>query len=203
MIDDPKTAPAKEESPQPGAATAPDAAAAGGPAGGALAEPPEEAVARLEAELDALKDRHLRLAAEYDNFRKRTARERGETTSRAQAELVARLVDALDDLARFAHLDPAATDTRVLHEGIDLVDRKFWKHFTAIGLARIDETGVPFDPSRHEAVTTAPAPDPTGDQTVGAVFQPGYRLGDLLLRPARVQVLTWQEPGRGGGETAG
>jgi len=74
--------------------------------------------------VDVWKDRHLRLAAEYDNFRKRTAKERAETWQRAQAELVSRLADALDDLSRFAHIDPAAIDSKTLHEGVDLVERK-------------------------------------------------------------------------------
>jgi molecular chaperone GrpE len=178
------------------------AAETGVPSPGALAELPEEAVSRLGAELDALKDRHLRLAAEYDNFRRRTARERMELTARAQADLVSRMVDALDDLSRFAHVDPAATDARTLHEGIDLVERKFWKSLTAIGLARIDGTGVRFDPGIHEAVTTASAQEPAQDGTVGMVLQPGYRLGDQLLRPARVLVLTWREPAAEGGDEA-
>lgn len=166
----------------------------GAPSPGALAELPEEAVSRLERELDGLKDRYLRLAAEYDNFRRRTTRERAELTTRAQAELVTRMIDALDDLARFAHVDPMATDTKTLHEGIDLVERKFWKSLTAAGLERIDRASVAFDPGVHEAVTTAPAADATQDNTVGVVLQPGYRLGEQLLRPARVLVLTWREP---------
>ena len=75
---------------------------AGAPQGsGALIEPPEEAVARLERELGDLKDKYLRLAAEYDNFRKRALKERTEAWEKAQGDLVLRLVDALDDLARF------------------------------------------------------------------------------------------------------
>jgi molecular chaperone GrpE len=197
--DDPEAAPAPEPTVP---AAADDATGAGAAVGtpaegapGALAEPPTEAVARLEGELDALKDRHLRLAAEFDNFRRRTVRERAELTQRAHAEIIVLLIDALDDLARFAHVDPATTDAKALHEGIDLVERKFWKHFTALGLTRIDQTGVPFDPKLHEAVMTAPAGDAAQDHTVSAVLQPGYKLGDALLRPARVQVLTWQGDG--------
>lgn len=144
------------------------------------------------SELDAWKDRHLRLAAEYDNFRKRTAKERTETWQRAQAELVSRLADALDDLSRFAHIDPAETDPKRLHEGIDLVERKIWKELEGAGVTRIDQAGVPFDPNLHEAVTMLPAPKPELDHTVGQVVQPGYKMRDTLLRPARVIVLTWQ-----------
>jgi molecular chaperone GrpE len=155
-------------------------------------EPPDQAIARLEAERDQLKDRYLRLAAEYENFKKRTAKERAEAWIRAQAELVTRLADALDDLSRFAHVDPATTDAQTLHEGVDLVERKVWKELAALGVTRIDATGVPFDPNVHEAVTTQPAGSPEQDHKVGQVLQAGYRLGETLLRPARVIVSTWQ-----------
>ena len=164
------------------------AAASAGPPPGAPAasQPPEP------SEVEVWKDRHLRLAAEYDNFRKRMAKERAEAWTRAQAELVTRLADALDDLSRFAHIDPAAVDSKTLHEGIDLVERKVWKELEAVGVTRIDQAGVPFDPNVHEAVTTQPAPKPELDHTVGQVVQPGYKMRDSLLRPARVVVLTWQ-----------
>jgi molecular chaperone GrpE len=145
------------------------------------------------SEVDVWKERHLRLAAEYDNFRKRTTKERVETWTRAQAELVNRLADALDDLARFAHLDPADVDSKTLHEGVDLVERKVWKELENAGVTRIDKAGVPFDPNVHEAVTTQPAAKPEQDHTVGQVVQPGYKMRDTLLRPARVIVLTWQD----------
>src|SRR5712691_2315411 len=152
----------------------------------------EETVARLTTELAEAKDKHLRLAAEFDNFRKRMARERAEVWGKAQAEVVSRFVDALDDLARFAHVDPAQTDAKTIHDGVDLVERKFWKELEPLGVRRVDETGVAFDPNLHEAVTTAPADEAAKDHTVGAVLQAGYRIGNVLLRPARVVVLTWQ-----------
>src|SRR2546422_259215 len=68
----------------------------------------------------------------------------------------------------------------------------------AAGVTRVDQVGVPFDPHVHEAVTTRPADHPAKDHTVGAVLQPGYRMGDALIRPARVIVLQWQ-----GGEARG
>jgi len=150
-------------------------------------------VEALEAERDQLKDRYLRLAAEYENYKKRTTRERAEAWVRAQAELVTRLADALDDLSRFAHVDPATTDPKTFHEGVDLVERKVWKELGAIGVTRIDATGVAFDPNIHEAVTTQPAPSAERDHTVGQVLQAGYKIGETLLRPARVIVLTWQD----------
>ena len=152
----------------------------------------EETVAQLTTELAEAKDKHLRLAAEFDNFRKRMVRERAEVWGKAQAEVVSRLVDALDDLARFAHVDPAQTDAKAIHDGVDLVERKIWKELDPLGVKRVDQVGVQFDPNLHEAVTTAPADEPTKNHTVGAVLQAGYRIGNVLLRPARVVVLTWQ-----------
>jgi molecular chaperone GrpE len=162
-------------------------------------------VVRLEDELGEARtalaqatDRYLRLAAEFENYKKRSVRERTETRARAQAELIERLVDALDDLARFAHVDPAQTDAKTIHDGVDMVERKFWKQLDAVGVTRIDQAGAPFDPNVHEAVTMQPAAQAAQDHTVGAVLQPGYKLGDALIRPARVVVLTWQ----GGREAA-
>src|SRR5438128_8208974 len=194
----------KDKQPQ---AAGPDAAAqlqgSGGSGGGALLEPPEEAVARLEREVADLKDKYLRLAAEYDNFRKRALKERTEAWEKAQADLVLRLVDALDDLARFAHVDPAQTDAKTIHDGVDLVERKLWKELEAAGVTRVDQSGVPFDRNLHEAVTTGPADHPAKDHTVGAVLQPGYQMRGALIRPARVVVLTWQEgrPQDGGAQS--
>jgi molecular chaperone GrpE len=171
------------------------------PESGALMEPPEEAGLRLEGELADVKDRYLRLAAEYDNFKKRAVKERTDLWQRAQADLVQRLVDALDDLARFAHVDPTQTDAKTIHDGVDMVERKMWKTLEAAGVSRVDQVGVPFDPHVHEAVTTRAADHPAQDHTVGAVLQPGYRMGDALIRPARVIVLQWQgEEGRGSGD---
>jgi len=174
-------------------AGAPPAAAS--PAAPLPGEPAAEAVRRLEADVADAKDKYLRLAAEFDNFKKRITRERTEGWARAQADLLARLVDGLDDLARFAHIDPAQTDAKTIHDGVDMVERKIWKQLEALGASRLDQTGVPFDPHVHEAVTMQPAASAAQDHTVAAVLQPGYKLGDTLIRPARVIVLTWQGGG--------
>jgi molecular chaperone GrpE len=136
-------------------------------------------------------EKYLRLAAEYDNYRKRTARERAELTSRAQAELVKQLVDALDDLARFAHVDPTTTDSATIVQGVDMVEKKFLKMLTAAGLEIVDPVNQSFDPTLHEAVATEPALSPEDDHVVARVFQVGYLFGGQLLRPARVVVKQW------------
>src|SRR5256886_17252112 len=80
-----------------------------------------------------------------------------------------------------------------------MVERKMWKALEAAGVTRVDQVGVPFDPHVHEADTTRPADHPAKDHTVGAVPQPGYRMGDALIRPARAIVSQWQgDEGRGG-----
>jgi molecular chaperone GrpE len=143
--------------------------------------------AKLENEVAELKDRHLRLAAEFDNYRKRINRERAELSDRAQASFVAKLLDVLDDMDRLVASDPA-TPLQTLREGLSAVDRKLSKALEDAGVERIDPTGADFDPSQHEAVSTIPAPDQSRVQQVSATFQPGYRLKGMLVRPARVQV---------------
>jgi len=79
------------------------------------------------------REKYLRLAAEYDNYRKRSAKERQDAGTRAQAELVRQLVEALDDVARFAHIDPATTDASTIVQGVDMVEKKLLKVLGARG----------------------------------------------------------------------
>lgn len=173
------------------------------PAPDASAESPHAAAAilpseqgALAAELEELKDRHLRLVAEFDNFRKRVNRERLELADRSQGALLGRMLDALDDLERALASDAATTSADVLRGALDAVSRKLWKELGAVGLERVVPTGQPFDPTWHEAIAIVPAPAGTPAQQVGATYQTGYRFKDQLLRPARVQV--FGEPGQGG-----
>jgi len=139
-------------------------------------------------ELASLRERHLRLAADFDNFRKRVERERGESWVRAQAQLLERLLEPLDDLARVADYDPATTPAGALHEGCEMVERKFLRAMEAAGMEEIEADGRPFDPTIHEALTTVPAESADEDNMVAQVYQKGYRLKGVLLRPARVVV---------------
>jgi len=147
--------------------------------------------ARLENEVAELRDRHLRLAAEFDNYRKRNTKERADLTDRAQASFVAKLLDVLDDMDRLVASDPA-TPLPALREGLSAVDRKLWKDLEEAGVERIDPAGSAFDPSLHEAVSTVAAPNRSLHHTVSATFQPGYRFKGVLVRPARVQVYSDQ-----------
>jgi len=145
----------------------------------------------LKAQLDAANDKYLRLAAEYDNYRKRTMKERQDERGRAQADLVKLLMDPLDDLTRFASVDVTSVSVPMMVEGAALVARKVFKELHAGGLTVIDPADQPFDPNHHEAVTTQPAASPEQDHTVGAVYQVGYMYNGMLLRPARVVVRQW------------
>jgi molecular chaperone GrpE len=150
-------------------------------------EPEAEAIRRLETQLEEVRDRQLRIAAEFDNYRKRVARERVEQTDRAQASLVTRLLDVLDDMDRLS-AEGGAASIESLRQAVELVDRKLRKELEAAGVERIDPAGQPFDPSLHEAVSAVPPPRPDLDHTVSATFQVGYRFKGALVRPARVQV---------------
>jgi molecular chaperone GrpE len=145
----------------------------------------------LRAQVDAANDKYLRLAAEYDNFRKRTMKERQDERGRAQADLVKLLMDPLDDLTRFANVDVTSASIPMMVEGAALVARKVFKELNAGGLTVIDPADQPFDPAMHEAVTTQPAASADQDHTVGAVYQVGYMYNGMLLRPARVVVRQW------------
>lgn len=148
----------------------------------------EQLEQEIEQELDALQDRFLRLQAEFDNYRKREARERSAAWARAKSDLVQKLLGALDDLQRVAHLDPGKTAASAVIHGVSLVERKLADTLEREGLTRIGEIGEPFDPHRHEAISILPASSPDQDGTVAAVAIPGYEFGNQLLRPAQVQV---------------
>jgi len=141
-------------------------------------------VGALQAERDELFDRLQRLAAEFDNFRKRNARENATLTERANERLVKELIPILDDLGRA--LEAAAEHEEAkLEDGVRLVHRSLGDLLTKEGLAEIDTDGK-FDPHVHEALLSQPSDAEEG--SVIEVVQKGYKLGDKVIRPARVVV---------------
>jgi molecular chaperone GrpE len=150
-----------------------------------------DATTDVQRQLDEQRDKYLRLAAEYDNFKKRTVRERTEASSRGQAELIRHIMDALDDLARFAHVDPEAAEARTVVQGVEMVERKLLKALQSAGLTIVSPENSSFNPELHEAVATEPAASAEDDHVVSRVFQPGYVFNGQLLRPARVVVKQW------------
>lgn len=150
-----------------------------------------EAAVALEKTLEAERDKYLRLAAEFENFRRRTLRERQEAGWRAQAELVQGLLDVLDDIMRFAHVDPSTVDAETVVHGVALVEKKIFKSLGGHGLELLNPVDHPFDPAFHEAVGTEPAATEAEDHLIAKVYQPGYVFRGQLLRPARVVVRQW------------
>ncbi|MBA3557871.1 MAG: nucleotide exchange factor GrpE [Gemmatimonadaceae bacterium] len=134
------------------------------------------------------RERYMRLAAEFDNYRKRSARERQEAGARAQGDLVRQFVDALDDIARFAHIDASTVSSATVVEGVEMVEKKLMKALGAAGLEIVNPIGELFDPQKHEAVATELASSKEQDHTVSKVYQQGYVFNGQLLRPARVVV---------------
>ncbi len=145
----------------------------------------------LEYGTEAQKDKYLRLMAEFDNFRRRSVRERQEAEHKGMQNLLRGLLESIDDVARFAHVDPATTDARTVVEGVAMVEKKLLKSLAGHGLEVVDPKGKPFDPALHEAITTAPAASADEDHVVQTVYQVGYVLNGALLRPARVVVSQW------------
>jgi molecular chaperone GrpE len=178
--------------PTTGDPAAPDTA--GNPGGDAVVDVgPAEAVEDegltvLERELAELNDRHLRLAAEFENYRKRTREELRSSGARAQASLVATLLDAFDDFHRVTELDEASATLETVLEGVRMVERKLERALADAGVEWLDPAGEAFDPERMEAVMRVPATDEDEDDTVEQVFQRGVLLKGHLVRPARVTV---------------
>lgn len=155
-------------------------------------DPAAKAVASAQRLAAEVQDKYLRLAAEFDNVRKRMVRERQEAELKGMGLLIRGIIDPLDDLARFAHVDPATVDAATVVAGADMVEKKLLKSLGGHGLEVINPEGHPFDPALHEAVTTVPSESAELDHVIAQVFQVGYRFNGQLLRPARVVVRKWQ-----------
>ncbi len=147
-------------------------------------EDPEARLGALEAERDEYLNDLRRLAAEFDNYRKRAVREREDLVTRANERLVKDLVPVLDDLERALEAANEHEGAR-LEEGVRLVHRSLAAALEGGGLAEIETEGQ-FDPHVHEALLTQPSEAPEG--SVIQVLQKGYRLGSRVIRPARVVV---------------
>ncbi len=147
-----------------------------------------ERVAKAEAEAAAMRDKYLRLQAEWDNYRKRTAEEAGEMRVRAAEKLMGDLLPVMDDFERaIAHAE--ANGDAGLLDGVKAISTKLSESLGKHGLETIDPAGEAFDALEHQAVgqvedTNVP------DETVAQVYQKGYRLGKKVIRPAMVTIST-------------
>lgn len=144
--------------------------------------------AELEAELSASKDKFLRLMAEFDNFRRRTAKEQLDLIETANAKLLEKLSEVLDNFERAAHPDNnKQKDYDAFAKGIQMIHDQFAKILSDAGLEQLDPVGEPFDPNVHEALMKQ-ASDTVPESHVIQVFQKGYRLKNKLLKTAKVIV---------------
>ena len=144
----------------------------------------EERLAALEAERDEYLNDLKRVAAEFENYRKRVSRDQESLVARAHERLVKELLPVLDDLERALSAAEEHEEAK-LEEGVRLVHRELRSALDREGLAEIETSGV-FDPHVHEALLTQPSEAEEG--SVLEVIQKGYRLGNHVLRPARVVV---------------
>src|SRR5205807_10182860 len=156
-------------------------------------EPQEPATASLEAKIAELesalaeaKDRHLRLAADFDNYKKRVRQEQMETIQHASADLIARVLPVLDDLHSVLEHKPAGIDKSWV-KGLELSVRKLEEALGTHGLQPIEAVGSRFDPKLHEAVGHEESRDHPED-TVVSELRRGYRVRDRVVRPALVKV---------------
>ena len=149
------------------------------------AEEPAEEVNPLEEELAKAKDGYLRLAAEYDNFRKRTQREKEALTAEVKASTVAQLLPVIDNIERALSFDDA--DEADIRKGIEMVRNQAVTIFDKLGIVPFCEVGDVFDPNLHNCIGMAAVEGFECGQ-ITMVIQKGYQLGDKVIRPAMVQV---------------
>lgn len=142
----------------------------------------------LKAELDAAKDKYIRLVAEFDNFRRRNAKERMELAQTAGKEIIQSLLVVLDDTDRAAKQMESSEDIAQVKEGVSLVFNKLRMTLQNKGLKKMESVNQPFDTDLHEAITEIPAPNPDMIGKVIDEIEPGYYLNDKLIRHAKVIV---------------
>jgi molecular chaperone GrpE len=140
----------------------------------------------LQRERDALQDRLLRTAAEFDNYRKRMDRERADLAAFAAADVVLDLLPIIDNFER-ALQAPAAGDDEAFRKGIELIHKQMFDLLRKRGVKPIEALGADFDPNFHQAVIHESSPDHREGEVIQEL-QRGYMLGDRLLRPAMVKV---------------
>lgn len=144
-----------------------------------------EKMEKLAAQMAILNDQHLRLAAEYDNYRKRTTREKETIYQDAKLDTIAKFLEVYDNLERA--VTQAGDDDNVHKKGMEMIFHQLQGVLEKLGVTVIDPAGQPFDPERHNAVMHVDD-ESLGENVVAQVFQKGFLLGDRVIRFAVVQV---------------
>lgn len=151
-------------------------------------ETSEDPLTKLQAEYDTLNNKYLRLYSEFENFRRRTAKERLETITKAGAEVIEEVLPIVDDFDRAIKSNENSEDPEALKEGFTLIHNKLMRILESQGLKPMDSMGKPFDTEYHEAITNIPAPEEDLKGKVVDVAEKGYFYHDKVLRYAKVVV---------------
>ena len=153
----------------------------------AAEQPAEDPTAALKAALADANDRNLRLMAEFDNYRRRTAKEQLELIETANGKLLEKLSEVQDNFERAFASENKAQDLEAFEKGMQMIYNQFAKILTDAGLEQIDPTGAEFDPNMHEALMQQPS-ETVPEGHVVTVFQKGYKLKNKILKTAKVIV---------------
>ena len=145
-------------------------------------------MAALQKKYEELNDAHLRLRAEFDNYRKRTLREKSELIKNGGESALTHLLPVVDDFERALQNIQKVEDMAALSEGVTLIYNKFVAYLKSQGVSAIDVIGKPFDIEQSEAIATIPAPQPEQKGMVLDCVQTGYMLNDKVIRHAKVVV---------------
>lgn len=147
-----------------------------------------EAFAKLEADLAEAKDKYLRLYSEFDNFRRRTSKEKVELISAANEQLMLALLPVADDMERSKANQASIEDIQLLKDGVNLIFHKFLKTLEQKGLKPLEVVGQVFNPDLHEAITQIPAPSEDLKGKIVDEIEKGFFLNDKLIRVAKVVI---------------
>lgn len=151
-------------------------------------ETPEDKIAALQAELEKSQKEYLFLMAEFDNYRKRTVKEKAELIKNGGEKAMLGLLPVIDDFERAIDAIDNSSDVEGLKEGVDLIYNKFMKYLESQQVKPMESTGTDFDADIYEAVTTFPAPDESMKGKVIDTVQKGYTINEKVLRHAKVVV---------------
>jgi molecular chaperone GrpE len=162
---------------------------------------PEERLAALQAERDEIKDRMLRIAADFENWKKRARKEQSDAVAQARESVLRDMLEVVDNLERATSAqagaaDNGAPDGAAVLKGVSLVLRVFQQKLERYEVRPFEAAGQPFDPHQHEAISRVPSDDVPAGAVVNEL-QKGYRVGDRLLRPALVAVSSGPKPAEG------
>ena len=149
---------------------------------------PEERIASLEAQLEKEKKEYVFLMAEFDNFRKRTLKDKAEIIKNGAESAMRNILPIIDDFDRALQATATSEDVAAVREGVELIYNKFIKYLESNGVKEMTTTGETFDADIHEAVTTFPAPSEEMKGKIIDTVQKGYSINDKVLRHAKVVV---------------